>query len=1082
MCQLLRSFNKGAQNMRGAGPKIPEMVDQNQTTIEPIEEDTSANFSRRIRQEKHNQFLARQKRRKEKQAVEIPDHIREMDYEELLYSKYLAYDPLHRKAYNTMLRMKADKVQLAETEKLSTRRMKMRRAIKAGRVRKFGSDKSEKKFKYGNNARDTQMRDTTTVYVTQSSHGEMALDEATSATGRENVQEIAPTNSAISSGKNGESVDVGGAAKATLAKFFERPINIYDDSWVVGSDVRVQFNPWDLWSTDPTIRAKLSNYAYFKGTCHIRISITGTPFHYGRVMFSYQPFPSANDVLTTYSTLYSSTDPGPFLIADSYNGYLSQAPGVTYVDIKENEPCEMEFPFIHPKARARLFNYNNNVIAAADSYTDLAAMGSVYVHSLQPIAVANEDYASTVSVNVYCWMTDVELGTVTGTDTIITPQTHYVTQARKRGGNNRVERKAENIIEEAQDIEDATGEGDSSPQDWYAKKVSGKPMYDSTQSWGQRISGAVDKAGTYDEHDEPGPVSTIASAVAKVGDTLADIPYIGGFAKATSTVAKGVGKVAKWFGFAKPLVLDKQILTKRETYANGALLTGFDTAKKLTCDPKQELALRTDLGGLEMDQMAVNTITARESFLTYFTWSDSDVAMTDTLYRIAVSPMLHTKFGTPGNYTMVQPTALEFAARPFRYWRGSITYRFEFVCSKFHRGKVIIRYEPNSSQSTLIASGDAKLNQMNTLIVDLQETQNIDITIGWTHDRAFCRTLGDTVNDQALRHGTAVDITSFNTEENIGWIDVRPFNELVQPTDDANVPVNIYVRSNDISFAVPSQEFIETERKYLVTQSHTVTTSVNLNQVENNEDNVFLDHFGEKVISFRSLMKRYTTQGLYNNNIGSVGKRQWIYNFNLYPTSFSHFEAGVAGNYDDPLAKPTLYEYLRYGYLGVRGGYRHRLKMMGAMYYENGDTATVSNVLGSLDWYQPTFSDTAVNIANIAAENSLDGTVTIVPASEGTVEVELPYYSLNLFEFAFSAERGFDQFGGDIMAYDTSTASLVVHGNSKSNSLDAFLNDVSASGEDFSFIRFQGAPLHSLTTQSKIVYVPNLNDLETWNF
>ena len=34
------------------------------------------------------------------------------------------------------------------------------------------------------------------------------------------------------------------------------------------------------------------------------------------------------------------------------------------------------------------------------------------------------------------------------------------------------------------------------------------------------------------------------------------------------------------------------------------------------------------------------------------------------------------------------------AALPFRYWNGSMKFRFQVVCSTFHKGRLEIRFDP----------------------------------------------------------------------------------------------------------------------------------------------------------------------------------------------------------------------------------------------------------------------------------------------------------------------------------------------------------------------------------------------------
>lgn len=995
----------------------------------------------------------------------------QLDFDELRARKDLKYGLKTRKSYEaTFYRQKMDHAKRA-SEKIKDRRRKKAIAQKEARrnmlqesINSSGSNKIHNVAKRveERNKFFTQSDTKTQKRSPSSNDGEMHLDASTPSM-RQTVQELAPDMETKSAGNISKGLDVGGKTIAPLNSFFSRPISIYDSVWDVGSPIDVIINPWELWSSNSAVRNKLSNFAFFRGDLNLRISVSGTPFHYGRVLFSYQPFRLANDNLWIYEDLVASTDPGD-LIDTCYRGYLSQAPGALYIDIKENQPVEIKLPFIFPKTMARLSNYGSTVITNSDPFEDLEQMGSLYIKDINPIAVANEDYASHISVNIYAWVDDIQLGTVTGTDIEITPE------ANRRPRKSKVAKKAEIIAEEAEEIEEEVEEEEEQPEEsWYTKKTKDKPIYDSSKTWGQRMSGAIEKAGKYDEHAEPGPVSSIATAVGKAGDALSDVPYIGGFAKATSTIAKGVGKVASWFGFSKPLVLEKPIFAKLQPFANGSNLMGTDTAYKIACDPKQELGLRMDLGGDGVDNMSIKYISARESYLASTAWSRNDEALVDTLYTLCVTPFLHSTLALPNNKTIMQPTAMCLAAMPFKYWRGNIKFRIEFVCSKFHRGKAIIRYEPNNTQSALIQSKPADLNQHNTVIIDLQETQNIELTVGWTHDRAFC-SFGDPDTVLTQRHGSSFDPSTIGTEENIGWIDIRPFNELVQPTDDANVPINIYVSCDDLEVAVPSNGFLNNYgRRVNFTESNTkalgggsntaAVTHMVLNQVEPSKDNMYLDHFGEKVLSFRSLFKRYSQTGWYWGTApANDTKRFATLGFNLYPTSYKGFSRNGDSNYDDPSGRPTLFDFLRYSYMGVRGGFRHRIKTTGAGTTDSIDSTWTTLQPDAYDYFKPSLSSSKYTASNSAAiqQSNLSGTVVNCLQVNGGTEVELPYYSLNLYEFAFNYARGFDIYGGLFLDYNAVTAeyngALYLPADQEYG-----LSLESASAEDFTFLRFQGA-------------------------
>jgi hypothetical protein len=225
-----------------------------------------------------------------------------------------------------------------------------------------------------------------------------------------------------------------------------------------------------------------------------------------------------------------------------------------------------------------LFNGDNNVITNSISYQDFDEAGTLRLVSLNQLAVANADFDSAASINVYAWVTDIDLGPITATNKNIT--------AESRRGNKQTHKN-------------------------------------------QQEKRHVDDSG---DGQEPGPVSTVASAVATVGDALSVVPVIGGIASTASTIARGVGKVASLFGFSRPPVMVDTQYVKHLTFSGGANTSGKVTVQKLTVDPNQELSMDTLMTGTTEDCMSIQKIAAVETFYTTIPWQDDDVAMSGVLW------------------------------------------------------------------------------------------------------------------------------------------------------------------------------------------------------------------------------------------------------------------------------------------------------------------------------------------------------------------------------------------------------------------------------------------------------------------
>lgn len=1016
-------------------------------------------------------------------------YIDSLDLVELLARQDLGFDQRTRAPYEQRIKALAQEEATKRTQEIYERRRKHKEAKVRRRLEQRGA--------YNPSKMEEIMTESAEV-------GEMRVGSITKTEHHENVTDhVGDDTSTVSVGVPLHETPSGIQTQHDLNKFFERPFSIYDATWNSGTEYNIALKVWNLWSKNPAVRAKLSNYSSFRGTLHVKIATSGTPFHYGRIMASYQPYAKYNDTLNAYDDLLTKTVPTTAALLPPYKCYLSQARGVAYVDIKENAPLEMEIPFISYKQHFRLFNKSNLVITNATDLHDFEEAGELRLVTLNPILIANEDYDSSISVNVYAWCTDIQLGCISGTNIDVTAESNEVfTEARNRGRGAKpsaaIKQKAKKVEREAEDLEDAISDVDEEEEDqsWggqfqkqqaersknWSKSMADKPLYSGHGNFGSRFMSSIEKGVSedHDEYAEPGPVAKIASAVSGVGESLGDIPVIGGFAKATSTIAKGFGKVASWFGWSKPLVLEKPVFVKNNPFQNGAVLLGTDTAYKIACDPKQELTVDPTICGVPgEDEMAIQAIAARESWVTTFEWDSSDVAMSTVLWKTFVSPFFRTACTTmpgPDTTVLMQPTPLMYAAMPFRYWHGKIKIRFEFVCSKFHRGKVLFKYEPNTAMHALISSSDAQLNQQNTTILDLQDTQDITFEVDWAHARAWCNTSYDRTAFAFISDLPDIDISSttaitqhYNNEVN-GLIEVRPLNELVQPTDASKVYVNVYVSCDDLQVAVPYASDIPTTREYTFTESKVAESKVEtINPTGSDIKGIHLDHFGEKVVSFRALMKRYVTMYVDDHTTAVTGPGWWEVFLPIVPRTTRRIGSSLI---NAPGWNPsTIWNHLKLAYLGHRGGHRYRFVLCKNGPGGNSHDYTRASLLGPSDYfsYDPLFQTqpggTVSEVFGDAESNmlaTLDGSITYHHHSNGGVEVAVPYYSDDLFSFACNNTDGYYVSSDDDMGWNPfklNTFRVVFGATITSGEKGTVIID-HAIDEDFTFMHFLGAPFH----------------------
>jgi len=756
--------------------------------------------------------------------------------------------------------------------------------------------------------------------------------------------------------------------KLALDDFFSRPISIADFEEKVGGTFSDRLDVWHLYSAAPSVRAKLRNYSFLKANLMVMINISGTPFHYGKALVSYQPYPDANDCI---SGLTGAAALRPQLLT-----YLSQAPGAVTIDYNGNRPVLVKCPFISVKPMHRLYNTANTVISAATPFVDLGYAGSIYFYSINAVAAATAT-PSSIGVHVYAWLEDIELGPPTGTQIEIT-----------------------------------------------------------TESGDERKSG---------------PVERISSALVKVSDALGVIPQIAPFARASSMFFGGLNHLAAVFGWSRPLVEDKANFVKNRPFTNAAFGITSDTSEKVSLDPMQELTVDPRVCGVVDDELNINYMCGIQSYLTTFSWTDTDAVGTP-IWACIVHPQLesYNLATTPDIY---QPTAMSFAVTPFAFWRGTIKFRLEIVCSKFHRGKFLIRYEPNLEQYALIEL-DSTLNKQYTKVIDIQETQDVEFCVKYAQPYSWCTTIKAPLTSQL--YGSAISITNLGQTITNGFISIRPFTTLQSP-DLSDISVNVYVSGEDMQVNFLTGSKFPGKRIFITESSSGISPEVgytcfDLNEVSDTGDGCTELCFGEQPLSFRTCLKRYFAleQSVYT--LGATAHKDLSWDRDVIPRPVPDFNTTASTSI-------TLLSYLQFAFLGIKGGmrYRYHIWVQGKP-QEAGQPIIIafkSPTSSNVSTFTPATHTTPTEI-------NVGGGAIFDPHTNAGVEVELPFYSANLFHFAFS--KNWDGIFGSSngILLNTWLRQYMISINNDAVSTDVVLSSEQSVAEDFQLLRFNGAPFYTV--------------------
>jgi len=781
------------------------------------------------------------------------------------------------------------------------------------------------------------------------------------------------------------------AQDATLDEFFSRPLRIVTKDWGVGLALFEEFNPWDLYFKNPRVINRIANYKLLRAKLHMKVTVNGNAFHYGRAIMSYNPLPVA-DTLTVDRA---------FLDVDFVGA--TQRPHV-YIDPTNSQGGEMSVPF---------FYYKNAVDVVTQ---DWAEIGECVLSSIQLLKHAN-GAADSVTVNVFAWATDVKFAVPTQ----IEP-------------------------------------GSIAPQ--------------------------------ADEYSA-GLISRPAAIIANVASKMSAAPLIGPYARATEIGARAAGAMASLFGYSKPIELQTHV-GKLNAKNNMAVLDCKDDAIKLSADSKTELSIDSRLFGLDgTDEMAINYIASRESYINKFTWA-LNTAQEVLLWNAMVDPGLHRKQAGE-----IHLTAPAFAVMPFRYWRGSMEFRFQVVCSKYHKGRLKIVYDPTGNPS-----GSAEYNTAYTTVVDISDTTDFTVKCGWGQSTPYRSHLWTDAAETATMSTTPLSYISSTSGTGNGTIAVYVVNELTVPNTTVNndIEINVFVKMcDDFEVAVPWGD----EINRLWPTSATAQTLPQSEDVEPQADDMPNDgdeqdrmdsapmgtevidtyangsdvtdyanhaYFGESIRSMRQIVKRYLAYEVLTFPETTVeGERvitKWTRNIFPQDPGYSNTTSltGVNRVLTDGsffYAQNSILRYVSLGYAGYRGSVRWMIDSTQALsdltstnHTIHIDRTSSTNVPQNSSVTVPDPVAVATGRAFMATAYdevaNLNGGIIGSSSVNKVLSAELPYYSRFLFTPAKQRSK-----------WDTSLTNnecFTVTYCGRASPSD-YLVSYCAAGEDFTCFFYTGPPI-----------------------
>ena len=519
-----------------------------------------------------------------------------------------------------------------------------------------------------------------------------------------------------------------------------------------------------------------------------------------------------------------------------------------------------------------------------------------------------------------------------------------------------------------------------------------------------------------DEYGD-GIVSFPASAVATAAGFFEKIPIIGKFATATRIGATAISGIASLFGWSNPPIVSDVMPYKSLPFHSVGTASISEPIDKLTLDPKNEVTVDPSVAGLtNADEMTIGYIVQRESYICTTTWENTD-ASNFKLFQSAVTPLLEYQEDLTDEI-LVGMTPMSHLARMFKCWRGDIIFRFQVICTQYHKGRLAIVWDPASD----LSAAANYTNVTYTKIIDIGSDNDVEFRVPYMQAKPWLETEWANAppgTNLWITSGSATDYSDSNKRN--GNLHLRVLTKLTAPVDTASVDILVSVRgAPNLEFANPisisphwsnapiPEEAEPMEGMELQAQTAQGPTLMTLDEAGTSDPNRYLINFGENINSIRTLLRR-SSRAFMMEFSSQYGGADWIYMAKCIRQMPPACGYDTNGLHEDTASNAVNYcayhpiNWMQMCYMGRRGSTRLHLIAdhfggpIGNLSIVRTDTRT-SKVGTTVMKFSATMDDDIINYQLQAGHDYYAGGAAVThQLTQAGLSVELPLYNVNRF-------------------------------------------------------------------------------------
>uniref|UniRef100_A0AB38ZK42 Structural polyprotein n=1 Tax=Crocidura shantungensis ribovirus 1 TaxID=3139529 RepID=A0AB38ZK42_9VIRU len=212
-------------------------------------------------------------------------------------------------------------------------------------------------------------------------------------------------------------------------------------------------------------------------------------------------------------------------------------------------------------------------------------------------------------------------------------------------------------------------------------------------------------------------------AISKVKNTITDT---------VNDASSKFDKIKTDLGFSKPQVLTAPLDVNVRAVSGFALVHGVDNSHVLSLTETNASNPVVGVTGTKVDEMSFDYLKKIPQYLNHFEYNNSSKG---EIFRCAVYPghianrVIGAKATANASHSisgLEQPSHLKYITSVCKYWSGSLIYRFMFVKTNYHSGRVAITFHPFV---TPVGVNKNRGDYVYRVIVDLREKSEISVSI-----------------------------------------------------------------------------------------------------------------------------------------------------------------------------------------------------------------------------------------------------------------------------------------------------------------------------------------------------------------